>query len=745
MRRLLLMTLILGTFGVLPDTAMAGFSPATLLSAREDTQFEEADAPALSEDGHYAVFQGVVDETPGIYRRDLLTGAVVPVAAAANSVVNPAAVASEELSAPDAAGPSISEHGEYVAFTTTADLPTRKGMPSNEQRCPSVYVRNMNLSPDEEGAYTLASVLGGPGSGEPERPISYGPGPCSSSSLPTPKFPIDGAQAAPAVALSADGSKVVFTVLSPSNLGDPECVEAECMTPPSQVVLRDLDARTTTLVSVTPQGLPTPEGGAYPSADSEQEMSGPIGPSNFSRLQFGDLVTGSSAAISADGSTVAWLGTDADEQAGAGPGGPEEVEPLWRRVADGPTATTKRLLSDAGLEFGYFGTYLESTERVRAGSLVSNSPVYHLEFIPPALSADGQVVATLANAPTPASAGSAQVSSHPAELNSDVYVVHIDDTPAAPVVTRLTNTPAYNVSEPALGNVKDVAISPDGTRVAFDTTRTIFAASPLALVSPPIPYTLTFETYEANLARGTLQQAVSAYDGSVPGGNAGLLSFSGDDETLAFASEAGNLFFGDVIGASEVYDVDEVQSGSEVPPQSLGPVPITPLPSPEWVLNATATEQADGSVLLDADVPGSGSLRVEAIAQLPALSGSGSHARRRAPRRVASKHGRKASVARKRVGKSSPRRTLRTDTVAEAAMAAGAPSQLGVRLRVTPLYRALVASKLGLYAILRVSFSAAGHQTLTQDVPVTFRAVGHLGTSAGAKSPRSKAKGSNRR
>lgn len=712
MMRLLTVTLILGTLGILPNAAKAGFTSATLLSASEHTQFEEAEAPAVSQDGRYVVFQGIVDQTPGIYRRDLQTGAVVPVAAAANALVNPV---SEAFSAPDAAGPSISADGQFVAFTTTADLPTSEGRPSNEQRCPSVYVRDMSINPGAEepghaGAYTLASVLGGSGAGEPERPISYGPGPCSLSSLGKPEFPIDGTQAAPGVALSADGNKVVFTVLSASNLGDPECANPECMTPSSQVAVRDLAARTTTLVSVTPQGLATPGGGAYPSTSSEQAMPEPVGPRNRAKLQFGDQVTGSSAAISADGSTVAWLGTNASEQAGAGYGGPLEVEPLWRRVADGASATTKRLLSGAGLNFGYFSYHLEPGEPVNAGSLVSTRS--YLEFIPPALSADGRVVATLANAPTPASAGTAEVSSRAAVPNSDVYVIHVDDTPAAPVVARLTNTPAYNASAQATGDIKDVTISPDGTRVAFDTTRTTFAASPVALVSPPIPYAFTFETYEANLARGTLQQAVYAYDGSVPSSNAGLLSFSGDGETLAFASQAGNLFFGDAIGASEVYAVGETQSGTEVQTQSVGAVPVTPPPAPDWMLSATVTKLADGSVLLDADVPAAGRLGVEATAQLPAPTGQSSHAAHGATRR----------------------RALHTYTVSKAATVARANSQLRVRLRVTPRYHALVTSKLGLYTILRITFSAVGHRDLAQNVPVTFRALRQLGARHTAKS-----------
>jgi hypothetical protein len=67
------------------------------------------------------------------------------------------------------------------------------------------------------------------------------------------------------------------------------------------------------------------------------------------------------------------------------------------------------------------------------------------------------------------------------------------------------------------------------------------------------------------------------------------------------------------------------------------------------------------------------------------------------------------------------RARLLTRTVARATALAAGPSDLRLRLRVGGAYRALAASRGGLYALLSLGFAAAGHATLTQRIPVTFR------------------------
>ena len=108
-------------------TARADFAQAMLVSGSRQQQFNEANAPALSADGRYAVFQGRLAGVPGVYRRDLLTGEVELVVGAF-ALLPGASPAQRALDAPDAAVPSVSADGRYVAFTTTADLISREGV-----------------------------------------------------------------------------------------------------------------------------------------------------------------------------------------------------------------------------------------------------------------------------------------------------------------------------------------------------------------------------------------------------------------------------------------------------------------------------------------------------------------------------------------------------------------------------------------------------------------------------------------
>jgi WD40-like Beta Propeller Repeat len=675
-----------------PVTARAEFALPTLLSGTLQLQFGEANDPALAADGGYVVFQGSLADVSGVYRRDLSTGAV------------------ELVAGGDAEAPSVSADGRYVAFTTTADLEPlhetspgqSQGEPEADRGCPEVYVRDMEPE-DGEPEYTLAAALNGSDEG-----IAYlGGCPPGHSG-----FQGAGARAAHGVALSADGRQVVFTVFSYSNLGASSgCVppgsppEYAGCTPPSQVAVRDLATETTTLVSVEPDGQATAGGGAYPSVASEQRLAG--------------QTVEASAAISADGSTVAWEGTNVPAQV---PSATEiegvhhveagrEAEPLWRRVADGPAAVTERLLNDAGLDFYPF--YVEPTEPVVAGSFDQG---------PPVLSADGRTVAMVSAVPSPAAEGTL-AGLNATRLPADAYMARVGASAASPSVTRLTEISNYAAAPAAVGTVDDIAISAGGTRVAFDTTRTQFELPSLTLVSPPSALTGSAETYVGDLERGTLQRVTSTYDGSEPNGDAGLLSFSGDGRTLAFASEATNLFFGDAVTASsEVYLASELPSSAEVTPQLIGAAPAAALGTAPWLLDVSASVATDGSVLVQAQVPGAGRLAVSAGAQLPpaARRSTGRHARKAVRATVAKRQGGKRTKAKSNGGTAVP-----TRTVARGALSAKAPSELRLRLRVSAPYRALVAVGSGLYAVLRVTFSAPHHKTLVAEIPVTFRRAAH--------------------
>jgi hypothetical protein len=688
--------------------ARAAFAPATLVSGAASMQFSEANAPAMAGDGNYAAFQGDLAEVRGVYERDLQSGEVKPVAVGASVADGiPAA-----LSAPDAAAPSVSADGRYVAFTTTADLepleepaPGRpRGEPEADRGCPEVYVRDMDKAPGEPGAYTLVAALDGS-----EEGITFGG--CTSSGG---GFALAGAQAIPAAALSADGRHVAFTLLSPSNLtsGDGGALT----TMPSQVLVRDLDSDATTLVTSTPGGEPVPEGGAFPSNATLLET--PAGHEAIalenSQPTFGDEATASTAALSADASSVAWLGTNVGAQVSTAEVerepqavGAREVEPLWRRIADGPHAMTRRLLAGAGLDFTYPLT--EPSDPVQSGSLVGKQ---HVVFVPPALSANGSTVGVIASAPPPAALASL-TNRGISELKTDAYAVQVDDNPAlAPAARALTEIPTYIALEGATADVKDIAVSPDGTHVAFDTARTQLTLPTLTLLSPPAASAAT-EIYEADLASGTVQRVSATYDGSEPNGSVGLLSLAAGSEALVFASSATNIFYGDGVANWEVYLTHETDSGEQAAEQVIGVQPTLALPSPEWTLSATATPQSDGSVIVDARVPGAGTLTAQAQAQLSEslTAGSATGARSRSKRREGKKSD--ASAGRTRLA-------LVTRTVARGATRAGEPAEIHMRISLATRYRALAARREGLYVLVRVLFAAPGHAALEQEIPVTL-------------------------
>lgn len=737
---------------LLAGSASAEFTPASLASGTATLQFESAEAPALAREGGYLAFQGKLAGVSGVWRRNLQTGAIEPVATAYAGEDPGLGAPTPALSASDAAAPSISADGRYVAFTTTSDLePERinsagepEGEPASDEGCPEVYVRDMDLPANAEGAYTLASALGKSGAG-----ILFA-GECPSKGG---EFALAGAQAAPGVALSANGRSVAFTVLSQSNLARgatcaPATPAAECApeTPASQVAVRNLESDITTLVSVTPEGQPVPGGGAFPSTASQRISGLRIG-SN----EMGSEITGSTAAISGNGSTIAWLGTDVPEQVpgsaaeidsdtnhieGEDPA-PYEAEPLWRRIEGNEGSFTRRLLAGAGLDF-FFNRGETNTEFVRGGSFVAtgSAPV----FLPLALSEDGDTAAFVANAPHPAALVSLERSGQ-FPPQTDAYAVRVSDDPAlAPQVIPLTETPDYDVPAGggSYGFISDVSVSPDGDRIAFDSERTQMTLPTLALISPPAA---TSQTYEANLELGTLQRVITTYDGAEPSGAApGLLSFSEKDGVLAFTSGATNLFYGDAVIAPEVYLAQEIPYNAQPAPEHLETAPNEPLPQQEWKLNATASAQADGSVVVHARVPGAGSLAVQASAQLPASAtrARGKRAKRAGSgaKRQASRHAHSASndARPQRVkGRAKPAsgRRLVTRTVAKASMVAGAPVLLALRLRAGTAYRADVTAKQGLYAVLRVSFQARGHKTLTAEIPVTFHDTKHRKASKG--------------
>ncbi len=465
--------LVCGGAALLAPSAEAGFTPSALVSGSQQIGADYAFDPAFAADGRYVVYGGSQGTTAGVYRKDLATGTL------------------ELVAAGDAGAPSVSADGRWVAFTSSARLGSAD---DHAGACTSVYVRDMSLPATDPAAYLLASARDGSDAG-----LTY-------ADAGTPGCPGGGADAAARGAISADGRKVAFTVIGASDLlgaaGDTTTAEA-------QIAVRDLAMRTTQLVSQTRESL-----GGVPAA-----VDGGAALSSSKRVEARNRpVARSSATISADGTTVAWMGIQIPQQAPIGdrftrqpPGtGPRwYAEPLWRRIADGPTAPTRRIVGGSddpeacpscdGPLIADFAPDLPPPDgpdplagsfifvpSLGGGSLQNASTI---EAATPRMSADGRRVAVLSTQP---GHEERQAAGSGGSIAATANAFVVDMAPGltrTQALTRLTRWASIRFgqgNENVSGPVTSVAISPDGTRVAFTTNRIVFTQSPPGLVTPPL-------------------------------------------------------------------------------------------------------------------------------------------------------------------------------------------------------------------------------------------------------------------
>jgi Tol biopolymer transport system component len=582
--------------------ASAEFGPVRLVSKSASEQAQDAIATALSADGRFLAFQGAIGGLRGVFREDLGSGNIEPVVAGS----------AYEVGAPgaDAAAPSISADGRYVSFNTRAALdPVHDLQPESTD----VYVADMSTAPP---AYELASALDGSQQG-----LTYsGAG---------------GSQASGRVALSADGRRVVFVTTAVSDLtSGPGGSTEGTPTPAGQVVLRDLAADRTTLVSARRD----PESG---------EMSEPALPvGGGAVIQMPSVPRLSGAALSGDGTTVAWLGAHLpaqvpllvdeeqkilEEDGGAFP----YDEPLWRHVAGGAQARTRRIIGGGDpLAAGCpgDGTLADPSCRGPFPAITAKDPEFdvtkgwlgvNVDGVP-RLSDDGRMVALIGN-PTEA---------------TNVFLVDMSDgLSRVGAVRQLTREVPISPTEipsginstknlPLNGHVFDIAISADGLRIGLTTARQQFPLAPPNLVTPlPASRGLT-ELYLIDLDGETLRRVTHGFAAAdeasrgpgdaVFGAGAASPSFAADGHLIGFASPASNLVEGDANEASDAFLVEDEQE-SRIP----GPVEISPGPRPirprrRWRFTISAFSLPSGAVDLVALVPGAGALRARAWGSLKA-------------------------------------------------------------------------------------------------------------------------------
>jgi hypothetical protein len=750
MRRRVATTLGVALLAAFAISAPAGadvFGPISLasqgtLGGGEPEQAEYAHDPAISGNGQYLAFDASIGGVTGVWRRDLATDQI------------------EQVAGGDAELPSISENGQYVSFTTNegASLAQVTDGHTHEpkQEAVQVYVRDMSKGPTEPGAFTIVSAANGS-----EEPLTYAGGSTKTGSTAVGRSAID-----------AEGNEVAFVTTAVSDLlSYPKLEEEERdkgepiepHTPKLQVAVRYLDTHETVLVSrcyveskceetaapaVSAVEGSTDYGAVYPGQSASFEAPPPYGEYRLSPPP--------GASLSADGSTVAWMGEDIGQQApllSEEIRSPNYTEPLWRRIQPGSETSTERVTggSDPGnpacVDSGEGSLPASSTpsdpcqgpfvveEQGNPRGILNENGGQTGDFVP-RLSADGYTVAFVSQAPLVASGENFGRSKTGQE--SDLYVVNMHPgltrDQALTRLTELAGGEGAGLADTA--PVFDFDLSPGGDQVAFATVRTRFPLGFPAFVSTPAGEPGMNELFDADLADGTLTRVTRGYQGpdeasehahspvvagedpykEQPGDGALSPSFSTDGDVLAFSSTASNLVFGDgnapplglpqagSFDGSDAFIVSRVLFGSTPTPQEVSSAP-EPALTPAWDLGVTALSRANGSVLLYVQAPGAGTLHAGAQSAV-VLQSAGARAGRNA---------RRASTARARERGHVAKRTVAT----RATDSSGAGLET-LTLSLAPIYRSLARSRGGLSATVTVTFTAPGHSTLRDTIPVTF-------------------------
>ena len=311
------------------------FEPISLVSqgtlGRGATQQAEyAHDPAISGDGQYLAFDGSIGGVTGVWRRDLATGA------------DRTGRRRRRRAALDQRERSVRQlHDERGA-----SLPEITDGRSHEpqQEAVQVYVRDMSVAPTEAAAFKIVSAVNGS-----EAPLTYAGGSTKT-----------GATAVGRSAIDAEGNEVAFVTTAVSNLVRYPALEKEeeekgeqpkPHTPKLQVAVRYLDTHETVLVS---RCYVKCEAAAAPAVEGEEDSQayGAVYPGHSASFEapppYGDYSYSPppGASLSADGSTVAWIGEDIGQQAALlaeETRNPSYTEPLWRRIAPGSETTTERV------------------------------------------------------------------------------------------------------------------------------------------------------------------------------------------------------------------------------------------------------------------------------------------------------------------------------------------------------------------------------------------------------------------
>jgi hypothetical protein len=171
--------------------------------------------------------------------------------------------------------------------------------------------------------------------------------------------------------------------------------------------------------------------------------------------------------------------------------------------------------------------------------------------------------------------------------------------------------------------VSAVALSPDGRWAAFVTQRTRLLLPALRLLDAPTTAVGIDELYLADLETGSVERAVhSAAGGNADGGVGAALSLSEGGRRIAFASSAGNLFYGDANQRTDVFVVDRADAPPPAPveqePPAESPAELFDPPPPVAAkLRVTVRKAPKGRVRLLVRAPAKGRFAVAVRGRLP--------------------------------------------------------------------------------------------------------------------------------
>jgi WD40-like Beta Propeller Repeat len=693
----------------LPAPAPAIYGPvgggAEIVSV-DHASDEQADAPStdvdISANGRYVVFQtratnffeddGVPGGDPeppgacregGIFRYDRDTGELTLVADGTEVAVNAQGECEpSRVLVRGAENPSISANGQYVVFSSAQQL-----VPGTDEHNENVevYRRDMNvpLTPDRaaSGAYVLVSAQ----NGSEAAPVY------DNSSISPLAGGDPGSEAWPDTAISANGEYVLFRS---SELSSSLPEGSTATTPPHQLFVRDIGAKTTTLVTRKKKG----------EADEGGPAGGAEGP----------------AALSADGSTVAWLGEQAPTQTVFLPG--EEPHEgtryyLWRRWQE-PAAVTRRITGIADPEDPECppGESVELNPTIEGpcyGPLTYQEDSVANIDTPPALSTDGYTVAFLT--------GSAL---RPDFLKPDSLDLFL--TSMRPGVTRKAGTRALTLATSgAQGDgdsaISSLALSADGTHIAFVSQRNAFALPELALTGSFSETPLYNELYVIDLPANTLERAiVGLEDGEPNGSTLGAPALSENGSTLAFVSEASNLIFGDANKVADAFTATfqppagtaTLSAGAS---SAQGGFSLSAAASPE--LGVSVRRAKNGGITLLVETPGPGKIVADARGTIPKAKPAKTAVK---ARKAAARAAKAASKPKVKAKKKAAAPVL----FASATATAPAEGTTTLTLRLSAKYVADLRRERKLDADVTIVFTPPGPaETLTDEVSAAFVAT----------------------